>query len=70
MVDLRAPKETLSGKVIDVEWLGKVDVNHVMGRVKVPGGWLVIVKLSYGAYVLSVTFYPDPEHVWDGSAIS
>lgn len=56
-------------KTIDVEWLGKVDTNHVMGRVKVPGGWLVIIKLSYGAYVLTVTFYPDPEHTWDGKAL-
>jgi len=63
------PQEPLKYKQIDVEWLGKVDTNHVMGRVKVPGGWLVIIKLSYGAYVLTVTFYPDPEHAWDGKAL-
>ena len=31
-------------------------------RAKVPGGWLVRVDLS-------VTFYPDPEHKWDGSSL-
>ena len=29
-------------------------------RKKVPGGWLVTVD-GHG-----VTFYPDPEHKWDG----
>ena len=35
-------------------------------RAKVPGGWLVQVNLlSYsGAF-----FYPDPEHIWDGSSL-
>lgn len=32
-------------------------------RCKVPGGWLVMV---YGS---GVTFYPDPEHKWDGSSL-
>jgi hypothetical protein len=32
-------------------------------RCKVPGGWFVIV---YGS---GVTFYPDPEHKWDGSSL-
>ncbi len=54
---------------IKCDWLGKIDVNHLMGRVKVPGGWLVVVKLTYSAFVITVTFYPDPEHVWDGKAL-
>ena len=33
-------------------------------RAKVPGGWLVALA---GA---SVTFYPDPEHQWDGSSVA
>ncbi|MGA9623601.1 MAG: hypothetical protein WBQ65_03970 [Bryobacteraceae bacterium] len=33
-------------------------------RAKVPGGWLVALG---GA---SVTFYPDPEHRWDGSSVA
>jgi hypothetical protein len=31
-------------------------------RAKVPGGWVLCID-PFGA-----TFYPDPEHKWDGSA--
>ncbi|MGC9972158.1 MAG: hypothetical protein ABSE56_16380 [Bryobacteraceae bacterium] len=31
-------------------------------RAKVPGGWLVTVYSS-------VAFYPDPDHVWDGTSL-
>jgi hypothetical protein len=31
-------------------------------RLKVKGGWLVVVNSG-------VTFYPDPDHEWDGSAL-
>ena len=33
-------------------------------RAKVPGGWLVALARA------SVTFYPDPEHQWDGSSVA
>lgn len=33
-------------------------------RAKVPGGWLIAVGQS------GVTFYPDPEHSWDGSTLA
>ena len=32
-------------------------------RAKVPGGWLVIYSKE------SITFYPDPNHDWDGSSL-
>jgi len=35
-------------------------------RVKVPGGWLV---LTYWADKSGMTFYPDPNHQWDGRSI-
>ncbi len=35
-------------------------------RAKVPGGWLVAISLTYGA---GVTFYPDPDHLWDGNSL-
>ncbi len=37
-----------------------------MWRTKVPGGWLVRIMdgAADGAF-----FYPDPEHVWDGSSL-
>ena len=35
-------------------------------RAKVPGGWLVYVAIGSGG---GVTFYPDPNHTWDGSSL-
>ena len=47
-----------------------------MFRSKVPGGWLVLLR----SFILSgdetnsftatnsITFYPDPEHTWDGGS--
>ena len=34
-------------------------------RARVPGGWLVAVTESE----TSITFYPDPNHEWDGSSL-
>jgi hypothetical protein len=38
-------------------------------RTKVPGGWLVLVRVESGASPLSLTFYPGPEHDWDGGSL-
>ena len=35
-------------------------------RAKVPGGWLVCIWDSYG---IGLTFYPDPDHKWDGGTL-
>ena len=32
-------------------------------RAKVPGGWLVRISQSEGE---AMTFYPDPNHNWNG----
>ena len=37
-----------------------------MYRAKVPGGWLVMIVWGNEA---SITFYPDPDHEWDGSSL-
>ncbi|MGA2063256.1 MAG: hypothetical protein ABSG67_22525 [Thermoguttaceae bacterium] len=34
-------------------------------RAKVPGGWLIMVKLTDS---FELTFYPDPKHEWDGGS--
>lgn len=39
-------------------------VGVATSRAKVPGGWLILVGDSSSR---SVTFYPDPDHEWDGS---
>lgn len=35
-------------------------------RAKVPGGWLVVVIHNTSG----LTFYPDPEHKWEGGSPS
>ena len=35
-------------------------------RAKVPGGWLVQTTFLSGG---GAFFYPDPEHLWDGSSL-
>lgn len=48
----------------------KLDANALYAnayRAKVPGGWLVVTKSNSGG---GVTFYPDPEHKWDGGSVA
>ena len=48
----------------------KLDVDALSARVnraKIPGGWLLIATSNSGG---GVTFYPDPEHKWDGGSIA
>ena len=35
-------------------------------RTKVRGGWLVLVS----NVAITLTFYPDPEHNWDGGSLT
>jgi hypothetical protein len=35
-------------------------------RTKVPGGWLVLMVNN----ATGLTFYPDPEHSWDGGSLT
>ena len=35
-------------------------------RAKVPGGWLVLVIHN----TTGLTFYPDPEHKWNGGSLT
>ena len=39
-------------------------------RARVPGGWLVVVGVRAVLTFkdASLTFYPDPEHAWDGNS--
>jgi hypothetical protein len=37
-------------------------------RTKVPGGWLVFTVFGEGEGA-GLTFYPDPQHTWDGSSL-
>lgn len=44
-----------------LRWEAVVSSHYSVLRSKVPGGWLVLADAS-------LTFYPDPEHVWDGTS--
>jgi hypothetical protein len=46
------------GGIIKLGW----DVH----RAKVPGGWLLLVIHN----ATGTTFYPDPEHRWDGGSLT
>ena len=45
-----------------LQWIQVPASGPVTLRAKVPNGWLVSVGSG-------VTFYPDPEHQWDGTSI-
>ena len=44
---------------------GFISLVWPMQRTKVPGGWFVSGRVGKDAF-----FYPDPEHVWDGSSLA
>ena len=43
---------------------GIMKLNWKVHRARVPGGWLVLLIQS----TTGLTFYPDPEHKWDGGS--
>ena len=44
---------------------GREIFSYGIKRAKVPGGWLIMVKLTDS---FELTFYPDPKHEWDGGS--
>ena len=44
----------------------ELESNMDVYRAKVPGGWLVLFK---GFDNAGLTFYPDPNHAWDGNSL-
>lgn len=62
--DTAAPPAESAGAVQSqmVRWEGLTsDLGQLM-RAKVPGGWLVLRASA-------LTFYPDPEHTWEGTSL-
>jgi hypothetical protein len=41
--------------------------SFAMNRAKIPGGWLLVATSNSGG---GVTFYPDPDHKWDGGSVA
>lgn len=48
-----------------LEW-EVIESEFYMTRARVPGGWFVAVHVETG---VSVFFYPDARHVWDGASL-
>ena len=44
-----------------------LSANTIVNRAKIPGGWLLVSTSTAGG---GVTFYPDPEHKWDGGSVA
>jgi hypothetical protein len=53
-----------SPKQVQVRWEELSSSQGVVARAKLPGGWLVSLRGS------GLTFYPDPDHAWDGKSLS
>ncbi|MGA2269588.1 MAG: hypothetical protein ABSH44_14055 [Bryobacteraceae bacterium] len=62
-VEQTAPAAPVRSKA-KLQWEPLDSSDYSLLRAKVPGGWLVALA---GA---GVTFYPDPEHQWDGSSVA
>ena len=45
-----------------MQWQELKSNQGIMSRAKVPGGWFVM----YRGEGITMAFYPDPEHKWDG----
>lgn len=44
----------------------KLGNKGIIWRCKVPGGWLL---RDHGGNSTSITFYPDPDHIWNGCSL-
>ena len=49
----------------DLHW-EFLDGKFSMARAKVPGGWLLVINWGSGT---GMTFYPDPNHKWNGESL-
>jgi hypothetical protein len=52
-----------------VKWevVKSVRPDHDFKRAKVPGGWFIMFMISLSP---TMTFYPDPNHEWNGDSLS
>jgi hypothetical protein len=60
-----AEKPALHLEELNLKYEGENPAKHGY-RARVPGGWLIFTEKAGGGGLLGVTFYPDPNHGWDG----
>ncbi len=59
-----ADKPALILEELNLEYEGEKPAKYAY-RARVPGGWLIFTYPP-GKGLYGVTFYPDPNHAWDG----
>ena len=52
---------------LNVKYEGEKTAQYAY-RSRVPGGWLVFTWTPGKGGLTSSTFYPDPDHTWDGGS--
>jgi hypothetical protein len=62
------PRTSTEAKVVIWEELESAGGLLAVRRAKVPGGWLVYTSNGYHHHG-GLTFYPDPDHLWDGGTL-
>jgi hypothetical protein len=62
-LDLEKIEVQIDGK--DLGLFTKMAVS--IRRARVPGGWLIFTAGQSG--MSGVSFYPDPQHAWDGGSV-
>jgi hypothetical protein len=60
-----ADKPALDLEELNLKYDGDKSAKYAY-RARVPGGWLIFTWIPGRGGVCGVTFYPDPNHVWDG----
>jgi hypothetical protein len=59
-----AEKPALHLEELNLKYEGEKPAKHAY-RARIAGGWLVFIYTP-GIGLSGVTFYPDPDHTWDG----
>jgi hypothetical protein len=60
-----ADKPALVLEELNLKYEGEKSAKHAY-RARVPGGWLIFIRTPGPSGLGGVTFYPDPNHAWEG----
>ena len=60
-----ADKPALNLEELNLKYEGNKPAKYAY-RARVPGGWLIFIWTPGRGGLGGVTFYPDPNHAWDG----
>lgn len=64
-----ADKPALHLEELNLQYEGEKPARYVY-RARVPGGWLIFIWTPGRSGLGSATFYPDPNHEWNGGTQS